>query len=93
MGDLKIGSQDAWPQLPYVAWKDTLKTLQMCVQIVGKVRLALTPMGPQWANVPLYVTARGLTTTPMRTAIRIFQLELDLIDRASLSACGGWSAL
>jgi hypothetical protein len=76
-----VSSQEAWPELPYGAWKDTLDTLHMNLQIVGKVRLSLTPFEPQWANVPLYLTARGLTTTPMESrAGLIFQLDVDLID-------------
>ncbi len=71
---------DRWPELPYEAWKDTMDTLHMTLQIIGKVRLALTPFEPQWANVPLYVTARGLTTTPMAAGDRIFQVDVDLID-------------
>jgi Family of unknown function (DUF5996) len=69
-----------WPELPYSAWKDTLDTLHMNLQIVGKVRLALTPFEPQWANVPLYLTSRGLTTTPMESAGVIFQIDVDLVD-------------
>ena len=76
-----MSSQEAWPELPYGAWKDTLDTLHMKLQVVGKVRLVLTPFEPQWANVPLYLTARGLTTTPMESgAGLIFQLDVDLID-------------
>jgi hypothetical protein len=75
-----VSSQAAWPDLPYGAWKDTLDTLHMNVQIVGKVRLSLTPFEPQWANVPLYLTARGLTTTPMECAGLIFQIDVDLIE-------------
>src|SRR5260370_9042732 len=52
----------------------------MNLQIVGKVRLALTPFEPQWANVPLYLSARGLSTTPMTQAGLIFQIDADLID-------------
>ncbi|MDQ6711025.1 MAG: DUF5996 family protein [Candidatus Dormibacteraeota bacterium] len=52
----------------------------MTLQVIGKVRLALTPFEPQWANVPLYVTARGLTTTPMAAGDKIFQVDVDLID-------------
>jgi Family of unknown function (DUF5996) len=70
----------AWPELPYDAWKDTLDTLHMKLQIVGKVRLALTPFEPQWANVPLYLTARGMTTTPMAYKGLIFDVDVDLID-------------
>ena len=69
-----------WPELPYGAWRDTLETLHMNLQIVGKVRLALTPFEPQWANVPLYLSARGLTTTPIAQAGLIFQIDVDLID-------------
>ncbi|HSS92837.1 MAG TPA: DUF5996 family protein [Candidatus Dormibacteraeota bacterium] len=71
---------EAWPELPYDAWKDTLDTLHMKLQIVGKVRLSLSPFEPQWANVPLYLTSRGLTTTPMTTAGVTFQIDVDLID-------------
>jgi hypothetical protein len=70
----------AWPELPYEAWKDTLETLHMELQVIGKLRLALSPFEPQWANVPLYVTARGLTTTPMASRDHIFQVDVDLID-------------
>ncbi len=69
-----------WQELPYEAWKDTRDTLHMKLQILGKVRLALTPSEPQWANVPLYVTARGLTTSPMQSGGTIFQADVDLID-------------
>lgn len=76
-----MSTVEAWPELPYGVWKDTLDTLHMNLQIVGKVRLSLTPFEPQWANVPLYLTARGLTTTPMESrAGLIFQLDVDLID-------------
>ena len=70
---------DAWPELNYSAWKDTLETLHMNLQIVGKARLALTPFEPLWANVPLYLSARGLTTTPMEYAGLIFQIDVDLV--------------
>ena len=76
----RFAGSEAWPELPYNAWKDTLETLHMNLQIVGKVRLVLTPFEPQWANVPLYLTARGLTTTPMASAGLIFQIDVDLID-------------
>jgi hypothetical protein len=69
-----------WPELPYDAWKDTLETLHMNVQIVGKVRLSLTPLEPEWANVPLYLTARGLTTTPMAYEDVTFEIQVDLVD-------------
>lgn len=86
----RIASLEVWPELPYDAWKDTLDTLHMNLQIVGKVRLALTPFEPQWANVPLYLTARGLTTSPMESAGIVFQIDVDLIDhRVVISTVGG----
>jgi hypothetical protein len=80
----RVAAVESWPELPYAAWKDTLDTLHMNLQIVGKVRLALTPFEPQWANVPLYVTGRGLTTTPMACGSVIFQIDVDLIDHQVL---------
>jgi hypothetical protein len=76
----RLASSDFWPELQYSAWNDTLETLHMNLQIVGKVRLALRPFEPQWANVPLYLSARGLTTTPMASGGLIFQIDVDLID-------------
>src|ERR1700728_284710 len=69
-----------WPALPLAAWKDTCTTLHMSTQIVGKVRLALTPMVNHWWNVPLYVTSRGLTTSLMFHGDRGFQVDFDFID-------------
>jgi hypothetical protein len=71
-----------WPELPYYAWRDTRDTLHMYLQIVGKVRLALAPMEPQWAQVPLYVTARGLNTSPIPHANGVFDIDVDLIEHA-----------
>jgi hypothetical protein len=69
-----------WPALPYAAWKDTLETLQLWTQIVGKVRLAMTPwLNHSW-HVTLYVTARGLATPPIPHRARDFSLEFDFID-------------
>ena len=69
-----------WPELPYEVCRDTLQTLHMELQIVGKVRFALTPREPAWANVPLYLTTRGLTTSPMAYEDKIFQVDVDLVD-------------
>jgi hypothetical protein len=60
---------DAWPELPYDEWRDTRDTLHMYTQVVGKLRLALSPFEPEWANVPLYVTARGLSTRRWTSSI------------------------
>jgi hypothetical protein len=69
-----------WPPLPYVPWRETRDTLHMYTQVIGKLRLALSPFEPEWANVPLYVTARGLTTSPIPVARGALDAELDLID-------------
>jgi hypothetical protein len=71
---------DVWPELPYAAWKDTRDTLHMWTQVVGKVRLALTPAINHWWNVPLYVSARGLTTTSMPYGERWVDMEFDFVD-------------
>ena len=77
---MKAPNFDRWPELPYVAWKDTCATLQLWTQIVGKVRLALTPwLNHSW-HVALYVTARGLTTSPIPYGARQFEIEFDFID-------------
>jgi hypothetical protein len=68
-----------WPELPYEAWKDTLATLHMKLQIVGKLRLALSPSETQWAHVALYLTSRGLTTGPMSSSGLIFGVDADLV--------------
>jgi Family of unknown function (DUF5996) len=73
---------DEWPELPYATWRPTRDTLHMYTQVVGKLRLALSPFEPQWANVPLYLTARGLTTSPLPFAGRTFDAELDLFEHA-----------
>jgi hypothetical protein len=69
-----------WPELPYVAWKDTCATLQLWTQIVGKIRLAKSPwLNHSW-HVTLYVWARGLTTGPIPDGARTFQIDFDFID-------------
>ena len=68
------------PELPYAAWKDTCQTLQLWTQIVGKIRLARTPwLNHSW-HVTLYVTARGLTTSPIPDGARTFQIDFDFVD-------------
>jgi hypothetical protein len=71
---------DTWPDLPIAQWRDTLATLLLYTQIVGKIRLALTPKLNQWWNVPLYLTTRGLTTSPMRYRDRTLSIDFDFID-------------
>src|SRR5712664_1622559 len=69
-----------WPALPLSSWKDTCATLHMWTQMVGKVRLALTPLVNHWWNVPLYVSSRGLTTSQMPYCDRALELRFDFID-------------
>ena len=81
----------AWPELPYTAWKDTYATIHLWTQIAGKIRLAQTPwLNHSW-HVVLYVSARGLTTSPIPFGDRSFQLDFDFLDhvlRASVSDGG-----
>ena len=71
---------DVWPELRWASWEQTARTLHMWMQVVGKIRLASSPMINHWWNVPLYVTARGLTTSPMYHGVRIFEITFDFID-------------
>jgi hypothetical protein len=70
-----------WPALPLQQWKDTCASLHMWTQIVGKIRLALTPLVNHYWNVPLYVHARGLTTSTIPYRDRPFELWFDFIDQ------------
>jgi hypothetical protein len=66
---------NAWPELEWAEWAATANTLHMWTQIVGKTRLALTPLQNHWWNVPLYVSARGLTTSPMPWRGDVLEIE------------------
>jgi hypothetical protein len=76
----RSSTSEDWPALPYAEWHDTLDTLHMFTQIVGKIRLTLAPDEPQWAQVPLYPTARGLSTSAMPWDDGAIDIEFDLID-------------
>ncbi len=69
-----------WPLLSWEEWKETAETLHMWTQIAGKVRLALAPMQQHWWNVPLYVSARGLTTSAMPVGIEFLEIEFDFVS-------------
>src|ERR1700693_5704034 len=69
-----------WPALDYELWKDSCATLHLWTQIIGKIRLARAPPANHWWQVPLYVTSRGLTTSPMPDGSRSFQIDFDFID-------------
>lgn len=72
--------ESAWPALPLAAWRDTQATLHMWTQVVGKTRLALAPMENHWWQCTMYVTARGLTTTPMPDGARLLTVDFDFVD-------------
>jgi hypothetical protein len=74
-GENKIS--EAWPALPWAEWEPTASTLHMWTQIVGKTRLALTPLQNHWWNVPLYLSARGLTTSAMFYGDELLDIEFD----------------
>jgi hypothetical protein len=72
----------AWPELPTAGWRETYETLHLWTQIVGKIRLARAPwLNHSW-QVALYVTARGLTTSPIPDGNRTFQIDFDFIEHA-----------
>ena len=75
-----VDSPEMWPALPLSAWAGTYATLHMWTQIVGKVRLALSPHVNHWWEVPLYVNARGLTTSPIPYRKEIFEVQFDFIE-------------
>jgi hypothetical protein len=69
----------SWPSLPYDEWKDTCATLHRWTQIVGKIRVAQSPWTNHSWHVPLYVTARGLTTSPIPYGTRVFEIDFDFV--------------
>jgi hypothetical protein len=72
-----------WPALPYEPWRDTLATLHMQMQVLGKLRVACSPTEPEWAHITLYVSPRGLTTGPVPVALPggpgLVEAEADLL--------------
>ncbi|MFB3903800.1 MAG: DUF5996 family protein [Acidobacteriota bacterium] len=76
--------QDSWPSLPLEEWIGTCVTLHLWTQIVGKIRLAQSPWINHCWHVTLYVTARGLTTSPIPYDNRVFQIDFDFVDHALL---------
>src|SRR5437868_2319213 len=75
---------ECWPVFRLTDWKDTYATLHMWTQIVGKIRLALTPKTNHWWNVPLYVSSRGLSTSIIPYANRHFEMEFDFLEHKLL---------
>jgi Family of unknown function (DUF5996) len=91
MADSSAGSADerneVWPSLPLAEWKDTYATLHMWTQVVGKIRLVQSPHVNHWWQVPLYVTARGLTTSAIPYGTRIFEMDFDFITHQLIIRC------
>jgi hypothetical protein len=85
-----IQQSERWPALPYAAWRDTAATLLLWTQIVGKLRVAQTPwLNHSWHGA-LYVTARGLSTSPIRHAGGVFDCEFDFVaHRLAIRADNG----
>ena len=78
-GDINI-EREPWPELNWANWSETADTLHMWTQIVGKTRLALSPLQAHWWNVPLYVTARGLSTAAMPYGREMLDIEFDFVS-------------
>jgi hypothetical protein len=74
-----MSDSGAWPSLDYEGWKDTLATVHLWTQVVGKVRLERTPWINHSWHVPLYVTARGLGTSPIPAEDRVFEMDFDFV--------------
>ena len=72
--------KDEWPALPFSEWADTATTLHMWTQIVGKVRMQFTPWTNHSWHVTLYLTSRGLTTSPIPHGTRTFEIQFDFLD-------------
>jgi hypothetical protein len=76
-----------WPALAYDDWADTAQTLHLWTQIIGKVRMVLTPPLNHWWHVPLYVSARGLTTSPIPVGGRSIEIAFDFLDHVLRIVC------
>jgi uncharacterized protein DUF5996 len=79
MDQVAADRAECWPALALSSWKETYATLHMWTQIVGKVRLGLTPLVNHWWNIPLYVTASGLTTSGIPYGSRAFEVSFDFL--------------
>jgi len=86
-GSANADLPECWPPLPLDSWRETCDTLHMWTQIVGKVRMRLTPLVNHWWNVPLYVTARGLTTSNIPYGVRSIELYFDFLAHRLVLEC------
>ena len=92
---LTVAAEVAWPSLAYDDWKDTLHGIHMWTQVVGKIRLAMTPLVNHWWNSTLAVTPRGLTTSLIPSGSDAFQIDFDFVDHelVVVTSRGGRSAM
>jgi hypothetical protein len=83
-------SDPLWPSLPLAAWQDTYLTLHLWTQIVGKIRMTMSPPQNHWWHTTLYVNARGLTTSPIPFLDGVFEIQFDFVEhRLEISTSGG----
>ncbi len=75
---------DDWPALPLASWQKTYETLHLWTQVIGKIRTAQTPLINHWWNATLYLTGRGLTTSPIPLGGRAFEIAFDFVDHRLL---------
>jgi hypothetical protein len=76
-----VATQPAWPRFPVAGWDSTGPTLHRFTQVVGKIRMVLTPPLNHYWHVPLYVSARGLTTSPIPYNAELFEIAFDFVDQ------------
>ena len=79
-GMISSSGTEAWPSLPLEGWQDTYATVHMWVQVIGKIRMELTPYINHSWHTTLYVTSRGLTTSPIPMGTSLFQMDVDWLD-------------
>src|SRR5437016_11971726 len=80
MSAQRVEQSESWPPLPLEEWWETYETMHRWAQIVGKTRLALAPMQNHWWQVVLYVTTRGLGTSPIPWQEKTFEIDFDFLD-------------
>src|SRR5438270_4424973 len=91
---LHSDSPECWPAIRLADWKDTYATLHMWTQIVGKIRLQLTPKVNHWWNVTLYVNSRGFTTSLIPCDTGAFEIQFNFVDhRLEISKSGAAAAV
>src|ERR1700675_2135189 len=88
-----MSHSDLWPPLPLSEWQDTYRTLHMWTQIVGKIRMALSPPVNHWWQVSLYVNSRGLTTGPVPYSAGVFEIQFDFLKNSLLISTSEGSSM